>query len=877
MSEKIMSGTEIVDTVDALEKKIDEVRKAQQIFSNYTQEQVDKIFTAAAIAANQARIPLAKMAVEETGMGIVEDKVIKNHYASEYIYNAYRDTKTCGVIEEDSAYGTKKFAEPIGVVAAVIPTTNPTSTAIFKSLICLKTRNAIIISPHPRAKKSTIAAAKVVLDAAVKAGAPKGIIGWIDIPSLELTDTLMKEADIILATGGPGMVKAAYSSGKPALGVGAGNTPAIIDETADVVLAVNSIIHSKTFDNGMICASEQSVIVDKKVYKAVKDEFIARGCHFLTKTELDKVRKTILINGSLNAKIVGQSAYTIAKLAGVDVSRETKILIGEVSSVDLSEEFAHEKLSPVLAMYKSDNFNDAIDKASHLIADGGYGHTSSIYINSETEKEKLDIFEETMKTCRILINTPSSQGGIGDLYNFKLTPSLTLGCGSWGGNSVSENVGVKHLLNIKTVAERRENMLWFRAPEKVYFKKGCLPVALNELKTVLGKKKAFIVTDQFLYKNGYTKCITDKLDELGIVYTVFYDVAPDPTLACAKEGAKAMKLFEPDCIIAVGGGSAMDAGKIMWVMYEHPEVDFMDMAMRFMDIRKRIYTFPKMGEKAYFIAIPTSSGTGSEVTPFAVITDEESGIKYPLADYELLPKMAIVDADMMMNQPKGLTSASGIDALTHALEAYASIMATDYTDGLALKAMKNIFEYLPAAYENGPHDAKAREQMATASTMAGMAFANAFLGVCHSMAHKLGAYHHLPHGIANALLITDVMRFNAAEVPAKMGTFSQYQYPHCKERYVECADFLHIKGKNDDEKFENLIAAIEELKEKVGIKKTIKDYGVDEKEFLRTLDEMTEMAFDDQCTGANPRYPLMKEIKAMYLKAYYGKPVEIDE
>ena len=877
MSEKIMSGTEIVDTVDALEKKIDEVRKAQQIFSTYTQEQVDKIFTAAAIAANQARIPLAKMAVEETGMGIVEDKVIKNHYASEYIYNAYRDTKTCGVIEEDSAYGTKKIAEPIGVVAAVIPTTNPTSTAIFKSLICLKTRNAIIISPHPRAKKSTIAAAKVVLDAAVKAGAPKGIIGWIDIPSLELTDTLMKEADIILATGGPGMVKAAYSSGKPALGVGAGNTPAIIDETADVVLAVNSIIHSKTFDNGMICASEQSVIVDKKVYKAVKDEFIARGCHFLTKTELDKVRKTILINGSLNAKIVGQSAYTIAKLAGVDVARETKILIGEVTSVDLSEEFAHEKLSPVLAMYKSDDFNDAIDKASHLIADGGYGHTSSIYINSETEKEKLDIFEETMKTCRILINTPSSQGGIGDLYNFKLAPSLTLGCGSWGGNSVSENVGVKHLLNIKTVAERRENMLWFRAPEKVYFKKGCLPVALNELKTVLGKKKAFIVTDQFLYKNGYTKCITDKLDELGIVYTVFYDVAPDPTLACAKEGAKAMKLFEPDCIIAVGGGSAMDAGKIMWVMYEHPEVDFMDMAMRFMDIRKRIYTFPKMGEKAYFIAIPTSSGTGSEVTPFAVITDEESGIKYPLADYELLPKMAIVDADMMMNQPKGLTSASGIDALTHALEAYASIMATDYTDGLALKAMKNIFEYLPAAYENGPHDAKAREQMATASTMAGMAFANAFLGVCHSMAHKLGAYHHLPHGIANALLITDVMRFNAAEVPAKMGTFSQYQYPHCKERYVECADFLHIKGKNDDEKFENLIAAIEELKEKVGIKKTIKDYGVDEKDFLRTLDEMTEMAFDDQCTGANPRYPLMKEIKAMYLKAYYGKPVEIDE
>ena len=877
MSKKETNVPGIIDNVEALVAKMEAMREAQKVFATFTQEQVDKIFFEAAVAANTQRIPLAKMAVEETGMGIVEDKVIKNHYAAEYIYNAYKDTKTCGVIEEDKAYGIKKIAEPIGLIAAVIPTTNPTSTAIFKTLIALKTRNAIIISPHPRAKNATIAAAKVVLEAAVKAGAPEGIIGWIDVPSLELTNEVMKSADIILATGGPGMVKAAYSSGKPALGVGAGNTPAIIDETADVVLAVNSIIHSKTFDNGMICASEQSVIVDKKVYKAVKDEFIARGCHFLTKTELDKVRKTILINGSLNAKIVGQSAYTIAKLAGVDVSRETKILIGEVASVDLSEEFAHEKLSPVLAMYKSDDFNDAIDKASHLIADGGYGHTSSIYINSETEKEKLDIFEETMKTCRILINTPSSQGGIGDLYNFKLTPSLTLGCGSWGGNSVSENVGVKHLLNIKTVAERRENMLWFRAPEKVYFKKGCLPVALNELKTVLGKKKAFIVTDQFLYKNGYTKCITDKLDELGIVYTVFYDVAPDPTLACAKEGAKAMKLFEPDCIIAVGGGSAMDAGKIMWVMYEHPEVDFMDMAMRFMDIRKRIYTFPKMGEKAYFIAIPTSSGTGSEVTPFAVITDEESGIKYPLADYELLPKMAIVDADMMMNQPKGLTSASGIDALTHALEAYASIMATDYTDGLALKAMKNIFEYLPAAYENGPHDAKAREQMATASTMAGMAFANAFLGVCHSMAHKLGAYHHLPHGIANALLITDVMRFNAAEVPAKMGTFSQYQYPHCKERYVECADFLHIKGKNDDEKFENLIAAIEELKEKVGIKKTIKDYGVDEKEFLRTLDEMTEMAFDDQCTGANPRYPLMKEIKAMYLKAYYGKPVEIDE
>ena len=861
----------IVDSVEALEKKLSQIREAQEIFATDTQEQVDKIFTAAAIAANQGRIPLAKQAVAETGMGIVEDKVIKNHFASEYIYNTYRDTKTCGVIEEDKAYGIKKVAEPIGVIAAVIPTTNPTSTAIFKSLLALKTRNGIIISPHPRAKASTIAAAKTVLEAAVKAGAPEHIIGWIDIPSLDLTNMVMKEADIILATGGPGMVKAAYSSGKPALGVGPGNTPAIIDSSADVTLAVNSIIHSKTFDNGMICASEQSVIVDTKVYKQVKDEFTARGCHFLTKTELDKVRKTIIINGSLNAKIVGQSAYTIGKLAGITVPENTKILIGEVTSVDLSEEFAHEKLSPVLAMYKSKDFEDALAKAKRLIADGGYGHTSSLYINIGTEQDKIAIFQEAMKTCRILINTPSSQGGIGDIYNFALTPSLTLGCGSWGGNSVSENVGVKHLLNIKTVAERRENMLWFRAPEKVYFKKGCLPVALDELKNVYGKKKVFIVTDQFLYKNGYTKCVTDKLDEMGIVHTTFYDVAPDPTLGCAKEGAKAMTSFEPDCIIAIGGGSAMDAGKIMWVMYEHPEVDFMDMAMRFMDIRKRIYTFPKMGEKAFFIAVPTSSGTGSEVTPFAVITDENTGIKYPLADYELLPKMAIVDADMCMDQPKGLTAASGIDALTHALEAYASVMATEFTDGLALKAMKNIFDYLPAAFENGSHDAVAREKMATASTMAGMAFANAFLGVCHSMAHKLGAFHHLPHGVANALLITDIMRFNASEVPSKMGTFPQYSYPHCKARYIECADFLGIQGKNDDEKFENFIKAIEDLKKKVGIKKTIKDYGVDEKYFLDTLDDMVEKAFDDQCTGANPRYPLMSEIKEMYLKAYYGK------
>ena len=862
--------TPVIDNVDALLAKMKAMKKAQEVFSTYSQEQVDKIFFEAAVAANKMRIPLAKMAVEETGMGIVEDKVIKNHYASEYIYNAYRNSKTCGVIEEDTAFGIKKIAEPIGLIAAVIPTTNPTSTAIFKTLISLKTRNAIIISPHPRAKESTIAAAKVVLEAAVKAGAPEGIIGWIDVPSLELTNEVMKNADIILATGGPGMVKAAYSSGKPALGVGAGNTPVIIDDTADVTLAVNSIIHSKTFDNGMICASEQSVTVVGDIYDDVKSEFARRGCYFLKGDELDKVRKTIIINGALNAKIVGQSAYTIAKLSGVEVPESTKILIGEVESVDISEEFAHEKLSPVLAMYRATDFDEAIEKAKQLVADGGYGHTSSLYINT-AEKEKMAKHAEAMKTCRILVNTPSSHGGIGDLYNFKLTPSLTLGCGSWGGNSVSENVGIKHLLNIKTVAERRENMLWFRAPEKVYFKKGCLPVALDELGTVMNKKKAFIVTDSFLYKNGYTKPITDKLDELGIVYTCFYDVAPDPNLACAKAGAEAMKSFEPDVIIALGGGSAMDAGKIMWVLYEHPEADFLDMAMRFQDIRKRIYTFPKMGEKAYFVAVPTSSGTGSEVTPFAVITDEKTGTKYPLADYELLPNMAIIDADNMKDQPKGLTSASGIDALTHALEAYASVMATDYTDGLALKAMKLIFKYLPSAYENGGKDMKAREEMANASTLAGMAFANAFLGVCHSMAHKLGAFHHLPHGVANALLITEVMRYNANPVPPKMGTFPQYEYPHTLERYVECANFCGIVGKTDEDTLDKFIDAIEELKSKVGIKKTIKDYGVDEKYFLDTLDDMVEQAFDDQCTGANPRYPLMKEIKEMYLKAYYGK------
>ena len=861
---------QVVDSVERLEETIARVREAQRKFADYTQEQVDAIFFAAAMAANKQRIPLAKMAVEETGMGVVEDKVIKNHYASEYIYNAYRHTKTCGVIEEDKAFGIKKIAEPVGVVGAVIPTTNPTSTAIFKTLIALKTRNGIIISPHPRAKKSTIAAARIILEAAVKAGAPEGIIGWIDVPSLEMTNLLMKESDVILATGGPGMVKAAYSSGKPAVGVGAGNTPAIIDESADILLAVNSIIHSKTFDNGMICASEQSVIVLDKVYDKVKKEFKARGCYFLNAEETEKVRKTIIINGALNAKIVGQKAAKIAALAGVTVPEDTKIIIGEVTSVDISEEFAHEKLSPVLAMYRAKDFADALDKAEHLIADGGYGHTSSLYIDVMTGKDKIEEYTHRMKTCRVLLNSPSSQGGIGDIYNFKLTPSLTLGCGSWGGNSVSENVGVKHLINIKTVAERRENMLWFRAPEKVYIKKGCLPVALDELKNVMGKKKAFIVTDSFLYHNGYTKTITDKLDEMGIAHTTFFNVAPDPTLACAKEGTAAMRAFEPDCIIAVGGGSAMDAGKIMWVLYEHPEVDFMDLAMRFMDIRKRVYTFPKMGEKAYFIAVPTSAGTGSEVTPFAVITDEKTGVKYPLADYELMPDMAIVDADMMMNAPKGLTSASGIDAVTHDMEAIASMMATDYTDGLAIRSLQMIFKYLPRAYDNGPNDPEAREKMANAATMAGMAFANAFLGVCHSMAHKLGAFHHLPHGVANALMIDEVIRFNAAEVPAKMGTFPQYDHPHTRARYAEVADALGIKGKNDAEKVENLIKALDELKEKVGIKKTIRDYGIDEQNFLDRLDEMTEQAFDDQCTGANPRYPLMSEIKQMYLNAYYG-------
>ena len=860
-----------VNDEQTLLTRLEQLRKAQAQFATFTQDQVDKIFFEAAMAANKARIPLAKMAVEETGMGIVEDKVIKNHYASEYIYNTYKDTVTCGVIERNEGFGITKVVEPVGVVAAIVPTTNPTSTAIFKSLLALKTRNGLIISPHPRAKKSTIEAAKIVLNAAVKAGAPEGIIGWIDEPSVPLSAMVMREADVILATGGPGMVKAAYSSGKPAVGVGAGNTPAIVDASADIKTAAYSILHSKTFDNGMICASEQSCIVAKEIYDEFKAEMQARGAYFLTPEETDKVRKTILINGALNARIVGQSACTIANLAGFDAPEGSKVLVGEVESVELEEEFAHEKLSPVLAMYKADNFEDALNKASRLVEDGGLGHTSSLYINVETGKDKIAVWSQRMKTCRQLINTPSAQGGIGDIYNFMLAPSLTLGCGSWGGNSVSENVGVKHLLNIKTIAERKENMLWFRAPEKVYFKRGCLGVALRELKEVMNKKKAFIVTDTFLYKSGFTKAITDQLDAMGIRHTTFFNVAPDPTLACAKEGAKAMAEFEPDTIIAIGGGSAMDAGKIMWTMYEHPEVDFQDLAMRFMDIRKRVYRFPHMGDKAYFIAIPTTAGTGSEVTPFAVITDESTGTKYPLADYELLPKMSIIDADLMMNIPKGLTSASGIDALTHALEAIASMLATEYTNGIALEAIKNIFKYLPRAYELGGHDAEAREGMANASTMAGMAFANAFLGVCHSMAHKLGSYHHLPHGVANALMIDEVIRYNANDNPVKMGTFPQYKYPQCTKRYADVATALGLKGDTDAEKVEALIVAIDELKEKVGLPKTIKDAGVDEEKFLTTLDQMVEDAFDDQCTGANPRYPLMSEIKQMYLNAYYGK------
>ena len=865
---------ETVDSLDSLKEAIARVRAAQETYATFTQEQVDKIFFAAATAANMQKMPLARLAVEETGMGLMEDKVIKNNYASEYIYNAYRDSKTCGVIEQDKQYGFTKIAEPIGLICAIIPTTNPTSTAIFKCLLALKTRNGIIISPHHRAKRSTIAAAKIVLEAAVEAGAPEGIIGWIDAPARDMTRHLMEQSDLILATGGPNMVKAAYSSGTPAVGVGAGNPPAVIDESADIILAVNSIVHSKVFDNGMICASEQAVIVPDSIYDAVKAEFIKRGCWFLSPEEKEKVGGTVIVDGSVNAGIVGKPAPYIAALAGVDVPQHTKILIGEADAIDLSEPFAHEKLSPVLGMYRANSFDDAVAKAEALIALGGKGHTSSIYLNTATAQKRLDKFAGHMKTCRILVNTPAAQGGLGDIYNFMLSPSLTLGCGSWGGNAVSENVTIKQLINIKTIAERRENMLWFRAPEKVYIKKGCLPVALDELRTVYHKKRVFIVTGHHTFTSGALKPITVKLEEMGITFSTFFGVTPDPTLACAREGAAQMQAFQPDCIIAVGGGSAMDAGKIMWVLYEHPEADFADMAMRFTDIRKRIFTFPRMGEKASFIAIPTTAGTGSEVTPFAVITDERNGIKYPLADYELMPKMAIVDPDLHVSAPKGLTASSGIDAVTHALEAYASMMATDYTDSLAIGALRIIFEYLPRAYKDGQTDMEAREKMANAATMAGMAFANAFLGVCHSMAHKLGAFHHVQHGVANALLIDEVLRFNAATAPVRMGTFPQYDHPHTLERYAQVADALHLGGSTPEEKLENLIAAIDGLKASVGIKPTIRDYIPDEQEFLSTLDEMSINAFDDQCTGANPRYPMVSEIRQMYLNAYYGAKQE---
>jgi acetaldehyde dehydrogenase/alcohol dehydrogenase len=856
-----------VTNIDELKLKMQQIRDAQKKFATYSQEQVDEIFRQVAIAANNARITLSKLAVEETGMGIVEDKVIKNHFASEYIYNRYKDEKTCGVIEHDDFYGITKVAEPIGVVAAIVPTTNPTSTAIFKALIALKTRNGIIFSPHPRAKNSTITAAKIVLDAAVKAGAPDGIIGWIDEPTLELSQLVMSEADIILATGGPGMVKAAYSSGKPAIGVGAGNTPAIIDETAHIKMAVSSILLSKTFDNGVICASEQSVIVIEEIYDEVKKEFDERGAYILKGDEIDKVRKIILKNGSVNAAIVGQPAYKIAELAGITLPDSVKVLIGEVESTEEDEPFSHEKLSPILAMYKAPDFNDALKKAVRLVELGGFGHTSVLYTDQLKSKDRIAQFGAAMKTGRTIINMPSSQGAIGDLYNFKLAPSLTLGCGSWGGNSVSENVGVKHLLNVKSIAERRENMLWFRVPEKIYFKFGCLPVALRELKD-LNKKKAFLVTDKVLYELGFLDTIIKSLEDHNIEFKIFYDVEPDPTLSCARKGAEEMSDFEPDVIIAVGGGSAMDAAKIMWVLYEHPEVKFEDLAMRFMDIRKRVYQFPKMGEKALMVSIPTSAGTGSEVTPFAVITDEKAGVKYPLADYQLTPNIAIVDAELMMNMPKSLTAASGIDALTHGIEAYVSVLASEYTNGLALEAIRLIFKYLPACYTDGPNNIKAREKMAHASTMAGMAFANAFLGVSHSMAHKLGSMHHVPHGVANGILINEVIKFNAVDDPRKQAAFPQYKYPNAKWRYGRIADYLKLGGTTDDEKIELLIKAIDELKAKVNIPKTISDAGVSPQKFYATLDEMSEQAFDDQCTSANPRYPLISELKQMYINVF---------
>ena len=858
-----------VSTTEDLEELITEVSQAQQEFATYSQEEVDEIFRRASVAANDKRIDLAKLAVENTEMGVVEDKVIKNHFSAEYIYNEYRDSKTCGVIEEDSSYGVKKIAEPIGVLAGIVPVTNPTSTTIFKSLISLKTRNAIIFSPHPSATECTIEAARTVLEAAVKAGAPDNIIGWIDEPSIELSQMLMKHEQIsmILATGGPGMVKAAYSSGKPAIGVGAGNTPAVIDETAHLKMAVSSVLMSKTFDNGVICASEQSVTVVDEVYQEVRSEFINRGAYILTTAEKEKVANILLDDGHVNSEIVGQPAYKIAQLAGVKVPKDTKVLIAEVEQVGEEEPFSYEKLSPTLALYRADDFKSAVDNAIDLVAFGGMGHTSVLYTDRVND-ERIDYFDTKMKTGRILVNMPSSQGAIGDIYNFKLEPSLTLGCGSWGGNSVSENVGVKHLMNIKTTAERKENMLWFKVPEDIYFKYGSLPIALEEL---ADKEKAFIVTDEQLYDLGYAERITDELDKHDVDFRVFSDVKPDPTLETIDKALEKMETYQPDLIIALGGGSPMDAAKIMWLLYEHPEAEFKELSMTFMDIRKRIYKFPELGNKAELVAIPTTSGTGSEVTPFAVVTDDETGIKYPIADYELTPNMAIVDPDLVLSMPPKLTAHSGIDALTHAIEAYVSVLSNEYTKGLALESIRLIFKYLPRSYQNGADDRKAREKIHYAATTAGMAFANAFLGICHSMAHKLGSTFHLPHGLANSLLIKPVIKYNSSDVPLKQTAFPQYKYPLAKRRYAKIAEHLGLGGENDEEKTELLIEAISDLQDELDLPTSIKEAGVSEHDFYERLDEMSELAFDDQCTAANPRYPLISELKELYIKGFNGE------
>lgn len=856
---------------DSFNDLLARVRAAQQIYSTYTQEQVDKIFQAVAIACNKARIPLAKEAVEETGMGVVEDKVIKNHFAAEYIYNAYRYSKTVGVIEEDDDMGYETVAEPLGILAGIVPTTNPTATVIFKSLLALKTRNGIIFSPHPRAKKCTIHAAQIVLDAAIKAGAPKDIVGWIENPSIELSGMLMKAADCILATGGPGMVTAAYSSGKPAIGVGPGNAPCVIDSFADIQMAVSSILHSKTFDNGMICASENEIIAVADVYDKVKAEFEYRGAYFLKKEDMDKVRDTLLIHGSTNAKIVGKSPKFIADMAGIKIPEGVKILIGEVSDYTRAEAFAHEKLCPVLALYKAKDFETALAMSLQLLKDGGLGHTADLYTDELNHKDHIAEFRDKMPACRLLVNTPSSLGGIGDLYNFRIKPSLTLGCGSWGGNSVSGQVSISNLMNIKTLAIRRENMLWFRTPEKVFFKPGCLSKALEELGRVYNRKRALIVTDGFLATSGIADKVIRPLNALGIQTEIYSDIKSDPTLASAEEGVKVCEFFKPDVIIALGGGSPMDAAKIMWLMYEAPGLDFSDMAMDFMDIRKRVVSFPRLGSKSMMVAIPTTAGTGSEVTPFAIITDQNDGTKYPITDYALMPNMAIIDSDLMLNIPKGLTRASGIDALTHCIEAYVSMYASPYTDALAKEGIAEIFKYLPRAYKLGAADPEAREHMATAATMGGMAFANAFLGIDHSLGHKLGAFHHLPHGICVELMLDPVMRFNAGEQPTKMGSFPQYKYPHTLRRYAEIAELVGITGKSDAEKLTKLIEKIDALKKEIECPMTIAEAGIQEQAFLDSLDKMSEAAFNDQCTGTNPRYPLISEVKELYLEAYYGE------